>query len=83
MAPLPTPWQALRQRWQAVQFAPADQMLASPCVSVCTMHNERDECLGCLRSIDEIARWGMSTPAQQREIWQRLGQRIAQHFNGD
>jgi hypothetical protein len=22
----------------------------------------------------------MSTPAQQREIWQRLGQRIAQHF---
>jgi hypothetical protein len=61
MAPLPTPWQALRQRWQAVQLVPADQMLASPCVS----------------------RWGMSTPAQQREIWQRLGQRIAQHFNGD
>jgi predicted Fe-S protein YdhL (DUF1289 family) len=44
------------------------------------MHAERDECLGCLRSIDEIAQWGMSTPAQQREIWQRLGQRIAQHF---
>ena len=81
MAPIPTPWHALRQRWESVLHTPTGQSLVSPCVSVCTMHAERDECLGCLRSIGEIAQWGMSTPAQQREIWQRLGQRIAQHFN--
>jgi predicted Fe-S protein YdhL (DUF1289 family) len=49
------------------------------------MHHEKraDECHGCLRSIDEIARWGMSSPQQQRAVWQRLAQRIEQHFNGD
>ena len=83
MAQLTPAWHALRERWQSVLRTPAGQSLASPCVSVCTMHAERDECHGCFRSIDEIARWGMSTPAQQRAVWQRLGQRIEQHFNGN
>lgn len=82
MAVSTTPWHTLRQRWEAVQRTPVDQTLVSPCVSVCTMHADKDECQGCLRRIDEIAHWGMSSPAQQRLVWQRLGQRIAQHFNG-
>jgi predicted Fe-S protein YdhL (DUF1289 family) len=45
------------------------------------MKADADECLGCLRTMDEIATWGMSTPAQQQLVWQRLGQRIMQHFN--
>ncbi|MSQ65537.1 MAG: DUF1289 domain-containing protein [Limnohabitans sp.] len=75
-----TPWQSLRQRWQQVRRAPQGETLVSPCVSVCIMKTDADECHGCLRSIDEIARWGMATPAWQRAVWLRLGQRIEQHF---
>ena len=50
MTPAQPPWQALRQRWEAVSRTPDGEPLVSPCVSVCTMHAERDECLGCLRS---------------------------------
>jgi hypothetical protein len=30
-------------------------MIASPCINVCRM--EGDVCMGCLRTLDEIARW--------------------------
>jgi predicted Fe-S protein YdhL (DUF1289 family) len=43
------------------------------------MHEDIDVCQGCLRTIEEIARWGMSTPVQQRAIWQRLGDCIQAH----
>ena len=75
-----TPWQSLRQRWQQVDRTPQGQPLVSPCMSVCIMKTDADECHGCLRSLDEIARWGMSSPQQQHAVWQRLGQRIKQHF---
>jgi predicted Fe-S protein YdhL (DUF1289 family) len=29
----------------------------SPCIRVCTVHPGARICTGCLRSIDEIARW--------------------------
>jgi predicted Fe-S protein YdhL (DUF1289 family) len=44
------------------------------------MKTDADECHGCLRSLDEIARWAMSSPQEQHAVWQRLGQRIQQHF---
>ena len=75
-----TPWQSLRQRWQQVERTPQGQSLVSPCMSVCIMKADADECHGCLRSLEEIASWGMSSPLQQRAVWQRLGQRIQQHF---
>ena len=75
-----TPWRNLQLRWQQVQQTPAGQSLVSPCMSVCIMKDHADECHGCLRSIDEIARWGMSTPQQQLVVWQRLGLAIDKHF---
>ena len=75
-----TPWQSLRQRWLQVDRTPEGHSLVSPCMSVCIMKTDADECHGCLRSLEEIARWGMSSPLQQRAVWQRLGQRIQQHF---
>ena len=75
-----TPWQSLRQRWQQVDRTPEGHSLVSPCMSVCIMKADADECHGCLRSLEEIASWGMSSPLQQRAVWQRLGQRIQQHF---
>ena len=81
MAAIDTPWESLQLRWDQVRRAPAGQSLPSPCMAVCIMKPDVDECHGCLRTLNEIATWGMSTPAQQKAVWQRLGQRIAQHGN--
>jgi len=32
-------------------------------------------CLGCLRTIDEIATWSRMTPQEQRDLWGLIEQR--------
>ena len=75
-----TPWQALQQRWLKVQATPAHEACASPCMSICVMKTDTDECWGCLRSLDEVAHWSVYSPSEQRSVWQRVSQRIQQHF---
>lgn len=37
----------------------------SPCIDICQIHPEARLCVGCLRTIDEIAAWGaMSADAR-------------------
>jgi predicted Fe-S protein YdhL (DUF1289 family) len=43
--------------------------LPSPCIGVCTMNPVTGLCDGCLRTIDEIARWGMASEDVKRAIW--------------
>ena len=38
----------------------------TPCVKVCQMDPRRGLCLGCRRTLDEIARWGAMSD-QERE----------------
>ncbi|PIE06711.1 MAG: DUF1289 domain-containing protein [Rhodobacterales bacterium] len=47
----------------------------SPCVHICVIHPEAGLCVGCLRSRDEIARWGALSNAERREIMDRLPER--------
>ncbi len=47
----------------------------SPCVKICVVHPEARICTGCLRSIDEIARWSRMTPAERHEIMAALPDR--------
>lgn len=44
----------------------------SPCVKICMIHPSEGLCIGCLRTLDEIARWGAMTPAERREIMAEL-----------
>jgi predicted Fe-S protein YdhL (DUF1289 family) len=47
----------------------------SPCVSVCRIDPGTGWCVGCYRTIDEIATWG-SMPEQDRlRIWTELHHR--------
>lgn len=39
----------------------------SPCVSVCAL-DERDICIGCHRTGDEITHWSRLTDEQRREV---------------
>lgn len=40
-------------------------MIESPCVKVCVMDARSGFCLGCARTIDEIARWGSMSDAER------------------
>jgi len=46
----------------------------SPCVSVCAL-DERDICIGCLRSADEISRWQAMSAEQKRQVLVRIEER--------
>jgi predicted Fe-S protein YdhL (DUF1289 family) len=44
-------------------------MIASPCIKLCTLDAEGVFCLGCLRTVDEIAAWGsMGDEARARVL---------------
>lgn len=47
----------------------------SPCISVCRMDPATGWCEGCLRTLDEIAGWGLASEAQKRAVWQQLAER--------
>jgi len=46
--------------------------IESPCVKLCVVHPEARICVGCYRSIDEIAGWSRLTPDQRRAIMAEL-----------
>jgi len=77
-----TPWPSLQLRWQQVQAANVNEACASPCMSVCIMKTDADECWGCLRSLEEIANWSVYSPTEQRQVWQRIGVQIQQYRAG-
>jgi len=49
--------------------------VASPCINVCTMDEATGWCAGCLRTLDEIAVWGLLDDADKRAVWVELSQR--------
>lgn len=46
--------------------------IESPCVKLCTIHPETRLCLGCARSIDEIAAWGRMSAEERRAVMVEL-----------
>jgi predicted Fe-S protein YdhL (DUF1289 family) len=51
--------------------------VASPCVSVCRMNEQTGLCEGCLRTIDEIAHWGLFDDDEKRAVLAQLAARRA------
>jgi len=43
----------------------------SPCMNICVLDASRT-CIGCLRTLDEIARWGRMSAAEQWQVIARL-----------
>jgi predicted Fe-S protein YdhL (DUF1289 family) len=46
--------------------------LASPCVSICEMSASNGVCIGCFRTLDEIAAWSVLDAAAKRAIIEAL-----------
>jgi len=47
----------------------------SPCTNVCQIDPYSGYCLGCKRTVEEIAVWVTATPAERRAILARLAER--------
>lgn len=44
----------------------------SPCTNICTIDAASGYCIGCLRTIDEIAGWGAADDSRKRAILEQL-----------
>jgi predicted Fe-S protein YdhL (DUF1289 family) len=51
--------------------------IATPCIKVCVIDGESGLCLGCQRSLPEVAAWGRYTDAERTEIMAGLADRRA------
>lgn len=49
--------------------------VASPCISVCRMHEPTGWCEGCLRTLDEIAFWSVLDEDDKRAVRVELDRR--------
>lgn len=54
----------------------AGARVASPCINVCRLDPATGCCLGCRRSLDEIAAWSALDDGARRAVWARLARRI-------
>jgi predicted Fe-S protein YdhL (DUF1289 family) len=50
--------------------------IESPCTRVCVVHPTRKLCIGCGRSLDEIARWIDFDDAERTHIMAQLPARL-------
>ena len=49
----------------------------SPCVKICVVHPETRLCIGCHRSVDEIAGWSRMTAGERGAVLAELPARSA------
>ena len=47
----------------------------SPCINLCTMDDEDRYCLGCHRTLDEIALWSSLEQEEKESVWQLIEER--------
>jgi predicted Fe-S protein YdhL (DUF1289 family) len=58
-----------------------DAAVPSPCIDVCRL-DAQGLCVGCRRTIDEIAEWPRASEARRREILGELERRRAAAARG-
>lgn len=53
------------------------EAIESPCVKVCVVHPETGLCLGCHRTVEEIAAWSGMTPDARAAVMAALPARAS------
>jgi predicted Fe-S protein YdhL (DUF1289 family) len=59
----------------AMSFVSKPRGVKSPCVNVCVMDEDSGYCLGCKRTLDEIAGWGAAPDSERLKVIARLQER--------
>jgi uncharacterized protein len=57
-------------------------MIETPCVKICTLDARNGLCLGCGRTIDEIARWATMSASERSRVMGELPDRLAARTAG-
>ena len=57
-------------------------MIESPCTKLCTLDTRTGLCLGCGRTIEEIARWSAMSEAERARVLAELPDRRQQSAAG-
>ncbi|MBW7924131.1 MAG: DUF1289 domain-containing protein [Burkholderiaceae bacterium] len=70
---------APREAGAASRPGAARASIPSPCISVCRIDPASGSCEGCLRTLDEIARWGSMNEEARSAVWHALEQRRSGH----
>jgi predicted Fe-S protein YdhL (DUF1289 family) len=52
-------------------------LIATPCVKICLIDGESGLCVGCQRTLVEVASWGRLSDAERAEIMAGLAERRA------
>jgi predicted Fe-S protein YdhL (DUF1289 family) len=60
-----------------VPAAGAPRPVATPCIKVCIVDGESGLCLGCYRTLSEVARWSALTDADRVSVIAELPARRA------
>jgi predicted Fe-S protein YdhL (DUF1289 family) len=60
----------------------AETGIKSPCTRVCVVHPASQLCIGCGRSVGEIARWTALTDAERDRIMAQLPARVTAYRAG-
>ncbi len=66
----------LLKQTQRVLKSEDDELLSSPCISVCRMSEKTGWCEGCFRTLDEITGWSHRAPEAKRDVWRLIAQRL-------
>lgn len=51
--------------------------METPCINICLLDNETGLCVGCGRSMREIAGWGQMSDGERRAVMRELPARLA------
>jgi uncharacterized protein len=54
--------------------APLSSAAVSPCINICQLDGQ-GLCIGCRRSLAEIAEWSRASETRRREILERVAER--------
>ena len=51
-------------------------MIETPCIKLCTLDARKGLCLGCGRTVDEIARWTTMSDSERNQVMSELPARL-------
>ena len=57
--------------------------ILSPCVNVCRMNADNTLCVGCYRTLDEIAQWSRASDDTKAAILAAVERRRSGHVTAD
>lgn len=58
-----------------VRAMPAPRAIATPCVQVCVVDGQSGLCLGCYRTLAEVASWARFSDAERADLMAELPDR--------